>query len=308
LCQTTKMNLIEFIEAFKSEEDCRLEFKSIREGEGITCKKCQSNEHYWLKSKEMWQCKQCRFRTSIKSGTILHGSKLTFRYWFITIYLMSSTKKSFSTYEIQRQLGHKRYEPIWSMMHKIRVAMGRRDNKYLLKDFVEVDEGFFETIVPAQQKDEPRKRGRGSQKQTMAMVFAESKLVESKKNNKPARACKYFKMTVTNQFDAQTAKGIIQKNISKNTTMLSDGYKTYKALEKEFEQLITEKVPSNQAHIKLPWVHTAIGNAKKVLQGIFHHIKPEYLQNYLDEFCYKLNRRYFGLGLFNRTLIACTLT
>lgn len=56
-------------------------------------------------------------------------------------------------------------------------------------------------------------------------------------------------MTVTQRFDAQKAKGIIQKNIAKNTTILSDGYKTYKVLEKEFEKLITKKVPSNQAYI-----------------------------------------------------------
>ena len=47
--------------------------------------------------------------------------------------------------------------------------------------------------------------------------------------------------------------------------------------------MVAEKVPSKQAHIQLPWVHTAIGNAKKVLQGIHQHVKPEYLQNYLDE-------------------------
>ncbi|MDR0754790.1 MAG: IS1595 family transposase, partial [Prevotellaceae bacterium] len=33
-------------------------------------------------------------------------------------------------------------------------------------------------------------------------------------------------------------------------------------------------------------------------------IKPEYLQNYLHEFCYKFNRRYFGEQLFDRLLIA----
>ena len=115
-------------------------------------------------------------------------------------------------------------------------------------------------------------------------------------------------MVVTSKFDADTAKGIIKKHIKKNTTMISDGYKTYKALVKEFENLITEKIPSSQAHIKLPWVHTAIGNVKKVLQGIFHRINPEFLQNYLDEFCFKLNRRYFGLRIFDRTLVACTLT
>jgi hypothetical protein len=302
------MNIIEFIEAYRNETACRLKFQEVRDKAGVVCKKCSSTEHYWLWSKEMYQCKKCRFRTSLRSGTIMEASKLSFQYWFIAMYLMSCTKKSISVYELQRQLGHKRYEPIWAMMHKIRSAMGTRDNKYLLKGNVEVDEGFFETIVPEREKDEPRKRGRGSQKQTMAMVFAESEQVKKPKKNKPSTRCKYFKMVVTNTFDAKTAKGIINKHIQKNSTMISDGYKTYKALEKEFENLITQKIPSKEAHIKLPWVHTAIGNVKKVLQGIFHRINPEFLQNYLDEFCFKLNRRYFGLNIFDRTLIACTLT
>ena len=109
--------------------------------------------------------------------------------------------------------------------------------------------------------------------------------------------------------DKQTAKSVIEKHLQKNTTFIStDGYKTYKALAKEFDKIIADKIPSNQAHIKLPWVNTAIGNAKKVLQGIFHRVNPEYLQNYLDEFCYKLNRRYFGVNIFDRTLTACTLS
>jgi hypothetical protein len=49
-------------------------------------------------------------------------------------------------------------------MHKIRSAMGNRDNQYLLTGTVEVDEGFFETIVKQEQKEEPRKRGRRESK------------------------------------------------------------------------------------------------------------------------------------------------
>ena len=40
------------------------------------------------------------------------------------------------------------------------------------------------------------------------------------------------------------------------------------------------------------------------LYGIYHKIKGKYLQLYLDEFCYKLNRRYFGEKLFDRLVIA----
>ncbi|MEN7548167.1 IS1595 family transposase, partial [Rapidithrix thailandica] len=43
-------------------------------------------------------------------------------------------------------------------------------------------------------------------------------------------------------------------------------------------------------------------------QGIYQQTRTEYLQNYLDEFCYKLNRRYFENNIFDRILVACTLT
>ena len=37
---------------------------------------------------------------------------------------------------------------------------------------------------------------------------------------------------------------------------------------------------------------------------LFHDIKLKYLQNYLNEFCYKFNRRYFRESLFDRLMIA----
>lgn len=50
--------------------------------------------------------------------------------------------------------------------------------------------------------------------------------------------------------------------------------------------------------------HMTISNAKPKLINIFHDIKPEFLQNYVDEFCNKFNRRYHGEALFNRLLVA----
>lgn len=305
--KTGKLSIFKFMETYKDEDSCRLKFKGIRDKAGVSCKKCGSTDHYWLKGKQMYQCKKCRFRTSLRSGTVMEASKLPFRYWFLAIYLIGTNKKSCSAYYVQDQLGHKRYEPIWAMLHKIRSAMGKRDNRYLLTESVEIDEGFFEVIPEPEEREEERKRGRGSQKQKMAMIFAESQEVKDPKKHRPKRKCGYFKMEVCEKFDQETAKNTIMKNIEENAKMITDGYSTYKALEKEFENMVAEKVPSKQAHIQLPWVHTAIGNAKKVLQGIHQHVKPEYLQNYLDEFCYKLNRRYFGQAIFDRILLACTL-
>ncbi len=58
-----------------------------------------------------------------------------------------------------------------------------------------------------------------------------------------------------------------------------------------------------------PLVNRTISNAKKGLLGIHHNcINDQYMQNYLDEFCYKFNRRYFGDQLSERLLIAAPET
>ena len=79
---------------------------------------------------------------------------------------VNCNQKSLSAKEIQRQLGHKRYDPIWLMMHKLRFVMGLRDDEYLLTDSIEIYEGFFETVNKGLSKGEVLKRGRGSQRHT----------------------------------------------------------------------------------------------------------------------------------------------
>jgi hypothetical protein len=55
---------------------------------------------------------------------------------------MTMSKKVLSALEMQRQLGHKRYEPIWYILHKKHKAMGQRDNSYQLSGILELDEGY----------------------------------------------------------------------------------------------------------------------------------------------------------------------
>jgi len=65
-----------------------------------------------------------------------------------------------------------------------------------------------------------------------------------------------------------------------------------------------EKSDTETTATTLKWVHIAVSNAKRTLLGIYHQVKGKYLQLYLDEFCYKLNRNYFGNHLFDRLILA----
>ena len=87
------MNIFSFTAHFGSEEDCRLHFKEQRDKEGVVCKRCGGTSHYWLQGKWSYECKGCRFRTSLRSGTNMESSKLPFLVWYKTMFLMSCTKK-----------------------------------------------------------------------------------------------------------------------------------------------------------------------------------------------------------------------
>jgi transposase-like protein len=299
------MNLIEFVNHYPNEESCKLKFKAIREQEGIICQKCKSKEYYWKKDKEQFECKKCGSRTSLKSGTVMHKSKLPFRYWFIAIHLLTSTKKTFSAKEIQRQLGHKRYHPIWHMLHKIRESMGERDNNYTLSGQMELDDGFFTTQIPEDEKEKPLKRGRGSQRKAKVLVMAESETVEKPKPGKRSKKVGYIKMKVIENLKAETIEAVVEGNVEKESEVVSDDSTSYVGLSEKVKSHDAKVILNKDIEKELPWVHIAISNAKRWILNNFHSIKPEYLQRYLNEFCYNFNRRYLGEILFDRLLIAC---
>lgn len=298
------MSLISFISEFPDEQSCKNKFKEYRDQAGVVCAKCNGTQHYWKSDKEQYECKKCKTRTTLKSGTVLHKSKLPYRYWFITMHLLTSTKKSFSAKEIQRQLGHKRYAPIWHMVHKLRKTMGTRDEEYVLAGRIELDEGYFSTEIPAEEKDKPLKRGRGSQKKSKVIVMAESEVVESPKPGKKPRRVGYLKMKVIDDLTRETINKCVKELATDATEVDTDDSTSYTEIKNYIPNHNSQVIPKDKVEEILPWVHIAISNAKRQLLNTYHDIKPEYLQSYLDEFCYKFNRRYYGESLFNRLLFA----
>ena len=65
-----------------------------------------------------------------------------------------------------------------------------------------------------------------------------------------------------------------------------------------------QTVPGKDTTKVLPWVDVTIANTKSLLRNMYHGVNRELLQLYLNEFCYKLNRVYFGGKTFDRLVIA----
>ena len=296
------MNLFSFSTHFGTEDDCREHFKLERDKIGLTCK-CGSTEHFWIKSRLSYECKKCRSRTSLKSGTIMENSNLSFLIWYKTMFLMSVTKKGFSAKEIQKQLGLKRYEPVWAMVHKLRKAMGNRDAKYTLEGMIEFDEAYF-TVESSEIEQEKGIRGKGAVgKQNVAMM-AESTPLEDIDSGKKEKQVRFFKAKVLNGHNGEEINETIKESIDNQSIVFTDKSASYVDIADFVELHIMEKSSKETTEETLKWVHIAISNAKRNLLGNYHKIKRKYLQLYLNEFIYKLNRRYFGDRLFERLIIA----
>ena len=296
------MNLFSFSAHFGTEDDCREHFKLERDKIGLTCK-CGSTEHFWIKSRLSYECKKCRSRTSLKSGTIMENSNLSFLIWYKTMFLMSVTKKGFSAKEIQKQLGLKRYEPVWAMVHKLRKAMGNRDAKYTLEGMIEFDEAYF-TVESSEIEQEKGIRGKGAVgKQNVAMM-AESTPLEDIDSGKKEKQVRFFKAKVLNGHNGEEINETIKESIDNQSIVFTDKSASYVDIADFVELHIMEKSSKETTEETLKWVHIAISNAKRNLLGNYHKIKRKYLQLYLNEFIYKLNRRYFGHSLFERLIIA----
>lgn len=299
------MNIREFHLNYQDEESCKAKWRALREEQGIICRKCGHNHHRWKKDREQWECKQCGDRMTLRSGTVMENSKLPYYYWFTAMAYLANTKKSISALELQGQLGHKRYEPIWAMLQKLRTVMGYRDSKYTLHDEIELDEAFFEA-PSTHEKGEDHYSG----DKIRVLVAVESRHVgqEGPKKHKKSKKVGYIKMKVlTSKQEGQQEGQVVKESeslIDNNAKVTTDGHKSYKRLSKIVDQHIAINcTQDNKALEILPWVHTAISNAKRYLAGVHHFVSKEYLQGYLNEFCYKFNRRYMTSEMFERTLI-----
>jgi transposase-like protein len=70
----------------------------------------------------LWKCYACRKPFTVRMGTIFESSHVPLHIWLQVIYLMNSSKKGFSTRQIQRTIGGS-MKTAWFLGHRVRECM-----------------------------------------------------------------------------------------------------------------------------------------------------------------------------------------
>jgi len=284
------MTLIEFQSKYGTEEQCRQYLFETRWPEGFNCPRCSHEECFNVASRGLYQCKSCRYQASVTAGTIFDKTRTPLTKWFLAIYLSADDKRGISALALKSKIGVA-YFTAWTMLQKIRHAMGQREASQYLGGIVEMDEAFFGA------PSEGGKRGRGTDK-TPVMVT-----VSLSHEEKPRMA----RMLVVDKVDGETVGHLLNNHVIKGSEIRTDGLPIYNGIP-AMGYTHTRKIYNANSQPKhLHWLHIIISNVKAFIGGTFHGLDKKHLQRYLDEFCYRFNRRQSKGSLFSRLLFACSI-
>jgi ISXO2-like transposase domain/Transposase zinc-ribbon domain len=231
------------------------------------------------------QCAACERQVSATAGTVLHGSHLPLRTWFLAAWLAATHANGISARQLWKQLGLGSSKTAWLLLRKLRRAMVDPDREPPA-GLVEVDE----SSLPLRTRDEPARPGRSHDGK---LLIAGAVEIEGKA---PGRA----RLAVIGDYSAVALGAFVAGNVVDGSTVVSDGWPGCKRLEDvKHEPTVIGDAP---AHAVLPWVHRVLANAKRWAMGVYHGLRPMHLQAYLDEFVVRFNRRRTPHAAFGRLL------
>ncbi len=224
------------------------------------------------------------------AGTVLHRTRTPLHLWFWAAYLVTTATPGISALQLQRQLGLKRYETSWTMLHKLRRAMVNPEREPLT-GAVEVDECFVGG------HEAGLRGGRQHGVKALVVVAVEVRGAGSGR----------VRLQVVDDASADTLCEFVTDSIAAGATVHTDGWQGYKRL----ARLGFDHQPRSQrAHRLLgedpdeilPRVHRVISHLKTWLQGTHRGVSEQHLQVYLDEFTFRFNRRRTPMAAFQRVL------
>lgn len=285
---TLPTTLPEFVARFSSTEACVRFLHGLRYPEGFRCPSCDSTRA-WAQASfpvdGMMICEN-KHQTSITAGTALHRTKQPLTTWFYAAYLVSTLSPGISALQFQRQLGVKRYETAFLMLHKLRAALVDPDRTHL-EGVVEVDEvyvGGAETT-----------RVRSDWTKSTVMLG-----VEIRESGHAGR----IRLAQVPDNTAITIGTWVTANIAEGSILRVDGHKGYDALAGKYmldRKPATKRGKATGNHLGM--IGLVKSNLDRWLLGTHRGaVSSQHLQAYLNEFTFRFNRRFWRGPAFERVL------
>lgn len=273
------MNIIQVYKQFPTDESCIAHLEAVRWQGKPKCPYCNSLRVTKTLKGERYHCNACNTSFSVTVRTIFHKTKIDFQKWFLAISLVLNAKKGVSARQLARDIEVNK-NTAWLMLMRIRKAV--REQGDLLEGIVEADETYIGGKNRNKHKDKKTKGGQGRSTKDKTPVFGVL-----------ARGGEVRAQKVSD-VSARSLQALINTNVKKGAHMMTDEWGAYTGLEnKKFKH---SKVNHGKGQYVMGVAHTNTIESfwsllKRGIIGQYHHVTARYLDAYVDEFCFRYNKR-----------------
>ncbi len=292
----SELTLSKITEQLSTDEAAREYLEAIRWPNGPVCPHCKNHDQQkiWkIKANPtkkiragLFRCAECDKEFTCTVGTIFEDSHIPLRKWLIAWYLAASSKKGISALQIQRSLGLGSYRTAWMMMHKIRHAMKDPAINEFLDGVLEADETYVGGKPGPKDGGRMTKRGfvRDSKKTPVVALVQRGGKIRTK---------------VVASVNQKNLRLFIGLNADPNAIVNTDQSKVYPYILRGFKRHdVVNHSQLEYARRNFDGTVSHVNNAecffsllKRGVVGAFHHVSPEHLHRYCDEFGFRWDFR-----------------
>lgn len=242
--------MIALLNQIPSEAKIRKQLRQILFGKNLSCPSCHTRK---VKSSDnRYWCSRCRKHFSLLSGTWLCGMKLNLRTFYALLWCWTQRIPVLQS----QKLTHVGEEAVYHWFRQFRVHLP--DLQPILNGQIQMDEAYFRNLSLLLAKQV------GTKKLAHQIIFK-------------------------NSVDKTEASRFIFQIIQPKSRLQTDGSKIYKGIEQWWQ--VKHKV---DIHKKFEFGLTSeiegmFGVLRTFIRRMYHHTTPEYLPEYVSEFCLRFS-------------------
>ncbi len=271
------ITLVEAVRRFGDDAKAEAWFIERRWPNGVRCPECDSLAVSPRKNRKPmpFRCRSCSKDFSVRSGTVMHSSKLGLGKWAIAMYLMSTNLKGVSSMKLHRDLGITQ-KSAWHLAHRIRESWD--DFRAQFGGPVEVDETYMGGKESNKHESKKLHAGRGTVGKTpvVGMKDRETNRIDAR---------------VVNSTDKRTLQGFVYSRTTRDATVYTDEAAAYRGILRSHEAVkhSAKEFVRGMAHTN--GIESFWATLKRGFDGVYHQMSPKHLFRYLNEFEGRHNRR-----------------